>query len=92
MLEQLQEERGSIYGSYAKHAESVEQIIVVLKSVNFHKNGSIIFPDGFETTLFYTVSKLVRLAATPDHLDSAIDLASYADLYAKHFLQSKKHD
>lgn len=83
LLNELQEQRGSNYGSFSDHSKDVERIIAVLKEHNIAKNGQLNFPEGFHTALFYMVSKLVRLSATPMHDDSALDLSSYADLWYK---------
>lgn len=85
-LKEVQTERGNVYGSFKDHSKAVEDIINILKNINKEKNDVTIstdWPEGFETAVFYMVSKLVRLATTPNHLDSALDLSSYADLWLK---------
>jgi len=85
-LKEVQKERGNVYGKFIDHSRAVDKIVDILKDVNIRKNGSKGFedwPEGFETSAFYMVSKLVRLATTPDHIDSALDLSSYADLWLK---------
>ena len=81
-IERVQEERND-YGTFENHAGAVEDIMRILKNVNKQKNGKTNYPRGFKTALFYLVHKLVRLATTPTHTDSALDLSSYADLWLK---------
>lgn len=83
-LEEVQAERGNVYGSFADHSKAVDDIMKILSNINYRKNpGQVKYPKGFKTALFYMVSKLVRLATTPTHIDSALDLSSYADLWLK---------
>lgn len=86
----VQKERGEVYGTFRDHSEAVSSIIDILNQVNTQKNKKKTrFTKIFEITLFYVVSKLVRLATTPDHLDSALDLGSYAKLYYDDLKQQK---
>jgi hypothetical protein len=83
-LKEVQAERGNVYGSFEDHAHAVDQIMRILSDINYKKNpGQIKYPKGFRAALFYIVSKLVRLATTPTHIDTALDLSSYADLWLK---------
>jgi hypothetical protein len=89
-LKDVQKERGNVYGKFIDHSKAVDQIVDILKTVNMEKQNFPIsvlpkedWPEGFETAVFYMVSKLVRLATTPNHIDSALDLSSYADLWLK---------
>lgn len=82
-VENVQIERGKSYGRFSDHSRDVESIMNVLRNHYRAKNGDVLMPKGFETALFYMVSKLVRLSATPDHEDSALDLSSYSDLWLK---------
>ena len=84
-IQSTQEERGLTYGKFKDHTWAVEQIMGVLALTNAKKNDAVTpqYPHGFETSLFYMVTKLVRLSATPTHKDSALDLSSYADLWLK---------
>lgn len=88
----VQEERGKNYGEFSDHTEIVEEIMASLKKVNVRKNGSKRYPIGFETALFYIVSKLVRLVTTPEHEDSALDLGSYANLWLKMIRKGVKYE
>ena len=84
-LDSVQSERGKNYGKFIDHAKTVDFIMDKLRMVNMSKGPttSLDWPAGFETALFYMVSKLVRLATSPDHIDSALDLSSYADLWLR---------
>lgn len=84
-LKEVQAERGNNYGKFDDHARAVDQIMSILKGVNRSKTKNIDtdWPEGFKTAAFYMTSKLVRLATTPHHVDSALDLSSYADLWLK---------
>lgn len=89
-LNKVQEERGNNYGDFADHMVDVQKIIEILKNHNTKKNnGNLEYPEGFETAMFYMVSKLVRLSATPMHDDSALDLSSYADLWLKRGIRNE---
>ena len=90
-LKEVQAERGSVYGGFDDHAECVDSIMKALNKVHQKKNkGKTSYPKGFRTALFYIVSKLVRLATTPTHIDTALDLSSYADLWLKIIKKVKK--
>lgn len=82
-LNKILEERGNDYGKYAHHARAVGTIIDELKEV--HKRKNLPVPSEFSavesTTLFYVVTKLVRLAASPSHKDSIVDMINYLRLY-----------
>lgn len=80
-LKSLQKSRSSYYGSFLDVSKKVDEVMNSLRAHNLNINGHSTFPEGFETALFYMVSKLVRLCATPLHEDSALDLSSYANLW-----------
>jgi hypothetical protein len=82
-LNELQKTRQSNYGSFGDQAKIVDRVISLLRERNIQVNGELNFPEGFETALFYMVTKLVRLSASPTHDDSALDLSSYANLWYK---------
>lgn len=82
-ISNVQSQRGKVYGNYIVNATAREDILRILKDVFQDKNGKISMPIGFETTLGDIVAKLVRLAASPTHEDSVLDLQSYANLWLK---------
>lgn len=73
-------QRGSIYGDYGRGIEARNQIMDVLDQHHAIQNGHQL-PAKYRTMLLDIVSKLVRLGATPDHLDSIHDVQGYAKLY-----------
>lgn len=81
-IEKIQEQRGRDYGEFTNHIFAVDSIMKILKD-QFLKHNITEYPKGFDSALFYMVSKLVRLATSPLHKDSALDLSSYADLWLK---------
>lgn len=83
-IDSVQSERGSVYGKYIVNAKAREEILSILISVFKSKNGDDSeLPDGFLSVLSDLVAKLVRLAASPKHRDSILDLQSYANLWLK---------
>lgn len=82
-INQIQKERGNIYGSYSDNIKTREAIIKILELHNSSNQ-----PEGYKAFLTDVISKLVRLNNSPTHKDSIIDLKSYIDLWFKH-CQSK---
>jgi len=81
-IKSIQKERGKAYGKFIHHAKCVDSIMSELKMINIEANDGILkWPTGFETAINYMVGKLARIAVTPNHEDSLIDLSSYADLW-----------
>lgn len=91
-LEKLQESRQKNYGSFGDQIKLVEEVIELLRKRNIQVNGTLEFPPGFEVALFYMVTKLVRLAASPSHDDSALDLSSYANLWYKEIIENSTNE
>lgn len=90
LLIDTQKDRQSSYGQLLPHAISADTIMAALKKVNEEKNdGKLIWPEGFETTMFYLVTKLVRMSTDPHHHDSCLDLKSYADLWLQIIEETK---
>lgn len=77
-INEIQKQRGLIYGSYSNNIIAREKIINALREHNSNT------PKGFNSFLQDVVSKLVRLNNCPTHKDSIIDLKSYVDLWFKH--------
>lgn len=78
-----QTERSSNYGNYEDVTITISKIINILKESNIKKNKELSWPIGFDVTIFNLVNKLTRLANSPYHRDSALDLSSYSDLWLK---------
>lgn len=78
--------RGEVYGSFEVGTTGFAGIITNLKTIFFDKNGR--YPEELEfLPIYYLVMKLVRLGATPDHIDTWHDIQGYAklteDMYKK---------
>lgn len=90
-IRETQEERGKTYGEFKDHMQATSVIMEELRKVNLLKDeGGLGFDPKFEVALFYMVTKMVRLATSPDHEDSALDLSSYADLWLKEVQNENK--
>lgn len=90
-LKSTQNERESNYGKLIDHSIAVENIMFELKDLHKKKNkGKDQMPPGFETTLFYLVSKLARMSTDPLHEDSALDLSNYAKLWLEQGIRNEK--
>ena len=80
------ESRGEAYGDYGVGTAEFGKIMASLKTIYMAKTG---YPPSEAEFLpiFYIVMKLVRIAATPNHIDSWHDIQGYAklaeDMYKK---------
>lgn len=73
------EQRGTNYGSFEVGTKNFAKILEALKDIYREKNGKE--PSEVEfLPIVYLVMKLVRLGATPDHIDSWHDIQGYAKL------------
>lgn len=73
------EERGKNYGSYEVGTQEFANIMDSLEAIFIDKNCRR--PTTFEfLPLLYIVMKLIRLGATPSHIDSWHDIQGYAKL------------
>ncbi len=77
-------ERGNNYGSYGANVEAISTIMDALDGVKVDKDGRRLTTIE-RTHLQYQVIKLVRLGATPEHVDSWHDIQGYANLSEKYF-------
>lgn len=81
MIEEIQKERGSVYGKFEVQAECVGKIIDTLSRCSID-NGKE--PTHRQIGAFaYMAVKLARYAVSPQHEDSTVDMTSYADLIHK---------
>ncbi len=78
-VEETLKERGDSYGSFEVNVEGIATIMKELNHVHKCKTGEDLNLIDF-TNLQYQVIKLVRLAATPNHKDSWLDIQGYAKL------------
>jgi len=72
-------DRGKIYGSFKTNIEARGSIMDILDSIHSDKNHSKLSSVDYQA-LNDIVIKLVRLAATPEHIDSWRDTSLYAKL------------
>lgn len=81
-------QRGSIYGSYSVGVQQRANILSALNTIHKDKNGvdmsaemQIMFSD--------LILKLMRAAASPEYLDSWIDLTGYSTLIKDTMVERK---
>ncbi len=72
-------DRGKIYGSFKTNIEARANIMDILDSIHSDKNHSKLSSVDYQA-LNDIVIKLVRLAATPQHIDSWTDASLYSKL------------
>lgn len=84
------EERGEVYGSY-KGGSALRALIMDLirsRYVATHKKD---MDSVYEVYIYDIVNKLSRLAVTPDHGDTWLDIAGYATLVKEALNESSEH-
>ena len=79
MVEKTLEERGNSYGNFNVGTEQFASIMESLDLIHLDKTGHSLKGTD-RINLQYIVMKLIRLGATPDHLDSWHDIQGYASL------------
>lgn len=78
MIEDIQKERGSVYGKFSEQAECVGAIIVALQNCAIQNDNE---PTNKQMGAFaYMAIKLARYAVSPDHKDTLTDLMIYCKL------------
>ena len=84
------EQRGANYGSFEVGTKNFAKILGALKDIYKDKNGKE--PSELEfLPIIYLVMKLVRLGATPDHIDSWHDIQGYAKLGEDMYNKNKEN-
>ena len=83
-IEETLKDRGSNYGDYGVNVEGVATIMGELQHIHKAKTGEALNLIDY-SNLNYLVIKLVRLAATPNHVDSYHDLAGYSTLMEEYY-------
>ena len=78
-VEEIQADRGSIYGEYVHQANFVGSSI--LNWIDVAKSNGKEIDAVTLGSMAYIFIKQSRLAVSPEHIDSIKDLASYADLH-----------
>lgn len=72
-------DRGKVYGSFKVNIEARANIMDILNSIHSDKNDFELCSVDYQA-LNDIVIKLVRLAATPEHIDSYVDISGYSQL------------
>ena len=72
-------DRGKVYGSFKVNIEARANIMNILNSIHSDKNDFELCSVDYQA-LNDIVIKLVRLAATPQHIDSWTDASLYSKL------------
>ena len=80
MIEEIQKERGSIYGKFEFQAQCVGDIIGAC--VTASRQGGELGSMGSKQigAVAYIAIKLARYAVSPSHVDTLVDLESYCNL------------
>jgi len=73
-------DRKNVYGEYDVNVDARATIMTVLSNVYYGKHG-VGMPADIVVKIGDIASKLVRLAASPDHKDTVHDIAGYATRY-----------
>lgn len=89
MITELLNERGDVYGDFGKGTKlEAAMLRLIADSYKFHHNKQM--DDIHMIYLSKIVMKLVRLAVSPKHLDSWVDLSGYATLVAFELQEESK--
>ena len=81
-INKILKERGNNYGDYKGGSQFRVNIMNLIKQRHIDANNKPLDPL-YEVYIFDIINKLSRLAATPTHLDSWVDIAGYATLISK---------
>ncbi len=85
-LEETLSDRGSIYGDYELGSEFRAEVMMLVKGTR-HRNGLMPMSPTEEVHIFDIVNKLSRLVTSPDHIDTWHDIAGYATLVERVYVQ-----
>ena len=77
MVDKVLEQRGKVYGDFNIGTKCFSIIMEALNAIHCDKNGKPLNKED-EIKLYYIVMKLIRVAATPDHIDSWVNIQGYA--------------
>ena len=81
MIDELQKERGSVYGKYEAQARFVGQVIHAFQDCA-QANSRLPRHEDIGS-IAYMAIKMARLAVSPDHHDTLTDLESYTNLHRR---------
>ena len=79
-IDAVLEQRGSIYGGYESGCHLRGNILELLEAEYSKNHAGKIMPDIDRQHLWDIVNKLIRLAVSPKHIDSWVDIQGYAKL------------
>lgn len=82
-LTETLENRSSTYGNYSDCVTMRLEIMHILKSHHQRMNTTSMKEFDY-SCIVDVVNKLIRVSATPDHIDSWRDIAGYATLIQRH--------
>ena len=80
-IDEIQKERGSVYGKFSEQAEFVGKMLHEFEMVAVHNDVAI--SNRQRGAVAYVAIKLARYAVSPQHIDTTLDLTSYCDLIHK---------
>lgn len=81
-IEETLQERSEIYGDYDEGSEFRADVLDLMLSI-YENNHGRPMPTIYAVMILDIISKLSRLATTPDHLDTVHDIVGYATLYER---------
>lgn len=79
-IEEIQKERGSVYGKFDAQCECVGKIVSALIDCSVANNGLQQFTFKQVGAYSYIAIKLARYAVSPSHVDTLTDLMIYCKL------------
>ncbi len=79
MVQETLEQRGEVYGDY-KGSVSVRSEIMAIIVYRYVTTHGKIMPKSDEIRIYDIVNKISRLAVSPKHIDTWLDIAGYATL------------
>lgn len=90
-VDQILQQRGAVYGDFGSSLLVDVGIVEAMQEHHINTHGKPF--DTFTVMLLSKItSKLARIAASPDHIDSWDDLSGYSKLIAAHFRSIQKNE
>lgn len=78
LIDEIQQQRGSVYGKFSEQAEFVGRMIHEFEMVAVHNDVAI--SNKQRGAVAYIAIKLARYAVSPQHEDTLTDLMIYCKL------------
>lgn len=79
-VKEVLEQRGAIYGDYQSGCHLRGYIMTMLRAEYEVNHNGTAMPDIHQQHLWDIINKIIRLAVTPNHIDSWVDIQGYANL------------